>query len=227
MAESLGGGLICHPATMTHAAVAAEVKSWGSAMDWCVCRWVVNSADLIADLDQALTLAVSAQPADVLLAGHDLGHPLPDSTHAVSVALPRWRDVIAYEENDPRAATNCKRSIHASDSILVAALAKTLTGAVLPWIRAQPPSEEAAHCALEHCKRLQPSSSSQVVRAGAACLIVDTSATLPQGVLAARRPGSQFPAGRHRSGAGNGPQPRRWPRGPHHPSPTAGRHLWL
>ena len=33
--------------------------------------------------------------------GSDLGHPLPDSPHAVSVALPRWRDVIAYEENDP------------------------------------------------------------------------------------------------------------------------------
>ena len=33
--------------------------------------------------------------------GSDLGHPLPDATHAVSVALPRWRDVIAYEENQP------------------------------------------------------------------------------------------------------------------------------
>ena len=33
--------------------------------------------------------------------GEDMGLPLPDSTHAVSVALPRWRDVIAYEENDP------------------------------------------------------------------------------------------------------------------------------
>ncbi|GCE65054.1 PLP-dependent transferase [cyanobiont of Ornithocercus magnificus] len=34
----------------------------------------------------------------------DLGSPMPDSQHAVSVALPRWRDVIAYEENDP----NCR-----------------------------------------------------------------------------------------------------------------------
>ncbi len=30
----------------------------------------------------------------------DLGHALPDSPHAVSVALPRWEDVIAYEEKD-------------------------------------------------------------------------------------------------------------------------------
>jgi len=27
-----------------------------------------------------------------------LGQPIPDSTHAVSVALPRWRDVVGYEE---------------------------------------------------------------------------------------------------------------------------------
>ena len=33
--------------------------------------------------------------------GSDLGHPLPDHPHAVSMALPRWRDVIAYEEHEP------------------------------------------------------------------------------------------------------------------------------
>ena len=31
----------------------------------------------------------------------DLGAPLPDDPHAVSVALPRWADVVAYEEGDP------------------------------------------------------------------------------------------------------------------------------
>ena len=31
----------------------------------------------------------------------DLGQPLPDSVHAVSVALPTWDHVIRYEENDP------------------------------------------------------------------------------------------------------------------------------
>ena len=30
-----------------------------------------------------------------------LGQPLPASTHAVSVALPRWRDVVGYEEEEP------------------------------------------------------------------------------------------------------------------------------
>ena len=32
----------------------------------------------------------------------DLGAPIPDSPHAVSVCLPTWPDVIGYEEKDPR-----------------------------------------------------------------------------------------------------------------------------
>lgn len=32
----------------------------------------------------------------------DLGAPIPDSPHAVSVCLPTWNDVIGYEESDPR-----------------------------------------------------------------------------------------------------------------------------
>jgi len=31
----------------------------------------------------------------------DLGRPIPDSAHAVSVALPRWADVVGYEEKKP------------------------------------------------------------------------------------------------------------------------------
>lgn len=31
-----------------------------------------------------------------------LGQPLPGSRHAVSVALPRWEDVVGYEEKSPR-----------------------------------------------------------------------------------------------------------------------------
>lgn len=33
--------------------------------------------------------------------GEDLGRPMPDSPHAVSVALPRWEDVVGYEEKKP------------------------------------------------------------------------------------------------------------------------------
>jgi len=32
----------------------------------------------------------------------DLGAPIPDSKHAVSVCLPLWADVAGYEESDPR-----------------------------------------------------------------------------------------------------------------------------
>ena len=32
----------------------------------------------------------------------DLGKPIPNSPHAVSVALPLWKHVVAYEEGDPR-----------------------------------------------------------------------------------------------------------------------------
>jgi cystathionine gamma-synthase len=32
----------------------------------------------------------------------DLGRPIPDSPHAVSVCLPAWEDVIGYEEKDSR-----------------------------------------------------------------------------------------------------------------------------
>ena len=41
----------------------------------------------------------------------DLGQALPDSPHAVSVALPRWQDVIAYEEKDP-SCMNALRTIY-------------------------------------------------------------------------------------------------------------------
>ena len=31
----------------------------------------------------------------------ELGRPIPDSVHAVSMALPRWEDVVGYEEKHP------------------------------------------------------------------------------------------------------------------------------
>lgn len=37
-----------------------------------------------------------------------LGQPLPHSTHAVSVALPRWQDVVGYEEKSPEVIRRLK-----------------------------------------------------------------------------------------------------------------------
>ena len=31
----------------------------------------------------------------------ELGHPIPDSVHAISMSLPRWQDVVGYEEKTP------------------------------------------------------------------------------------------------------------------------------
>ena len=60
MAESLGGveSLICHPATMTHAAVSTEVKQKLGISDGLIRLSVgcEEASDLIADLDQALHL---------------------------------------------------------------------------------------------------------------------------------------------------------------------------
>lgn len=39
--------------------------------------------------------------ADPIWRGEELGHPLPESPHAISVALPRWQDVVGYEEDRP------------------------------------------------------------------------------------------------------------------------------
>ena len=41
--------------------------------------------------------------------GEDFGKSIPKSPHAVSVALPRWKDVIAYEEQD----AECIKSLNA------------------------------------------------------------------------------------------------------------------
>ena len=38
----------------------------------------------------------------------DLGAPIPDSHHAVSVALPRWQDVVGYEEEHPEVIDRLK-----------------------------------------------------------------------------------------------------------------------
>lgn len=42
----------------------------------------------------------SGQPARCLPS--DLGQPIPEDPHAISVCLPTWGSVIAYEEKDPR-----------------------------------------------------------------------------------------------------------------------------
>jgi cystathionine gamma-synthase len=89
--------------------------------------------------------------ANPIWRGETLGRPIPDSPHAVSVALPRWQDVVGYEGGRPevmgRLAGGYPRFvIHP----LVQALARRLGGAgpCLPF-----PSRRAAESGQEFIRR--------------------------------------------------------------------------
>lgn len=116
----------------------------------------------------------------------DLGHPLPDSPHAVSVALPRWRDVIAYEEEDP-ACRSVLRSGYPRfvmppllQQLVTEALAgvgqgEGGSGATSAWPY---PTMAAASLAQSHCQRGATDGACQIhwVR-GLPCLICNEQAT--------------------------------------------------
>lgn len=117
--------------------------------------------------------------------GHDLGHPLPDATHAVSVALPRWSDVIAYEENEPscRAALRAvypRFGLHplvrelADLALKESGLAPSTGYSCWPY-----PTEAAAEAAGNHCQRqaLDGFSAIRTVR-GLPCLVADPIRTM-------------------------------------------------
>ena len=109
--------------------------------------------------------------------GKDLGYPLPDSPHAVSVALPRWEDVIAYEQNNP-ICRNALKTIYPRFGIhpLLRELTKNLTAngySAWPY-----PSDAAAQAARKHCLRQVPEAKTRLVsKAGLTCLLTDKKAT--------------------------------------------------
>src|SRR6516165_8878872 len=93
-----------------------------------------------------------------------LGQPIPASTHAVSVALPRWQDVVGYEEKKPevveRLSTGYPRFVVHP---LVHELGRHIG-------RGQPslpfPSARVAEAAAEFARRAGDSSAKVVVRDG-------------------------------------------------------------
>ena len=117
--------------------------------------------------------------------GKDLGHPLPDSTHAVSVALPRWRDVIAYEDNDPQCRSQLRAfyprfALHPLVAeVAQQALALSPNGMTSPGTSAWPfPNGTAAQLAQNHCLQQAPSASTQIVdQLGLSVLIADAEAS--------------------------------------------------
>ena len=109
--------------------------------------------------------------------GSDLGHPLPDAPHAVSVALPRWRDVIAYEENEVacRAALQTIYPRFGIHPLLqqVTAAESSPDNTLWPY-----PTTAAAAEAQAHCHRKNPKAHTRIVNiSGLFCLRADAAAT--------------------------------------------------
>ena len=97
--------------------------------------------------------------------GADLGHPLPDATHAVSMALPRWQDVIAYEEQDP----SCRQALQTIyprfglHPLLQTLTARMAVDGLTAWPFA---TEAAARAAHAHCQRKAPQAHTELTNFG-------------------------------------------------------------
>jgi len=103
----------------------------------------------------------------------DLGRPIPPSTHAVSMALPRWQDVVGYEEKRPAVMTRLSSGyprflIHP----LVRELARQIGGgqACLPF-----PSLGAAELCAQFIRRAG-GAEARIVRQKDLCCVVTTEA---------------------------------------------------
>ena len=109
--------------------------------------------------------------------GSDLGHPLPDSPHAVSVALPRWRDVIAYEEKDP-ACRDVLKTIYPRfgfHPLLQSLRNQVAVEGLTAWPYA---TEAAARAAEAHCRRKASQAQTQLCSIGPLVVLhTDASAT--------------------------------------------------
>lgn len=90
LAESLGGveSLICHPATMTHAAIPREVREKMGITDNLVrlSVGIEKTSDIIADIHQAISQAKSASVSDAAHLRLRLSYPLEHT----STILGNW-----------------------------------------------------------------------------------------------------------------------------------------
>ncbi|KGG12993.1 PLP-dependent transferase [Prochlorococcus sp. MIT 0601] len=111
----------------------------------------------------------------------DTGKAIPQSPHAVSVALPLWRDVIAYEENDP-ACMATLQSIYPRFGLnpIVAqianrALSKSEQSQNTCWPYPNLPTAKKAR---QYCKSVTPNAHITIKEeSGLFCLIVDEHTT--------------------------------------------------
>ncbi len=111
----------------------------------------------------------------------DLGQPLPDSPHAVSVALPRWEDVVGYEEKDPY-VLNALRAIYPRFGLnpLVSQVAQRAieTTGLTEWSAWPYPSFSTAQKAKKHCQYSEINGKTIITEIlGLHCLLADIKAT--------------------------------------------------
>ena len=114
-AESIGGTRI---ATLGVEDTILYLCTHGSKHGWYRLFWLYDLAGLINKnhtVDWAGLMALATERGafrplvqGVVLSNLLFGRPLPDSPHAVSVAIPLWSQVVGYEEGEPevRAALN-------------------------------------------------------------------------------------------------------------------------
>ena len=110
--------------------------------------------------------------------GTDLGQPLPDATHAVSMALPRWQDVIAYEEKDP-ACRKILQTIYPRfglHPLLQELSAQMAVDGSTAWPF---PTEAAASAAEAHCQRQEPRGHTRLTRGEAIVALHTDASTSP------------------------------------------------
>ncbi len=111
----------------------------------------------------------------------DLGLPIPDSPHAVSVCLPRWKDIIDYEEKNP-ILMNKLQSIYPRFGLnpLIKEVTKyALIEANSNYCNAWPYSTQiTAKLAQEHCRKKAPIGNTLVTEVlGLFCLLTDERST--------------------------------------------------
>jgi cystathionine gamma-synthase len=88
---------------------------------------------------------------DPICSEAELGKPIPDSPHAVSVALPRWQDVVGYEEGRPEVI---RRLVSGYPRFVIHPLVKTLAERLCRGAPSLPfPSRRVAQMCAEFVRR--------------------------------------------------------------------------
>lgn len=119
--------------------------------------------------------AQTAHPTEVTpCRPEDLGRPIPASTHAVSVALPRWQDVVGYEEKKPEVI---ERLSSGYPRFVVHALVKELAQHLAAGRSCLPfPSARVARLAAEFVRKDSRESAELVSKGGVHGVAVNGSA---------------------------------------------------